>query len=120
MVCRISCNTFLVIWHIPHNTDIDPYYQGKWPSPWQIIEKNKYDDFTKALMITWSLKLTNRFKESDIKIILAVDRDRHNYYNVVCVNEEWAINYNDEGPILIKDLPDSILTENIIEPVLPH
>jgi hypothetical protein len=36
-------------------------------------------------------------------------------YNVVYINEEWVINYNDNGPIDAKDIPETILLENIVE-----
>ena len=52
-------------WHtapfIPYNKNIDPFFQRGWPSPWEIIVENKYDDFTRALMIAWTLKLTKKF-----------------------------------------------------------
>ena len=53
---------------VPHNRNIDPYYEKSWPTPWEIIETNKYDDFTKALMIGWTLKLTKKFKDSKIEL----------------------------------------------------
>ena len=31
------------------------------------LTHNQYDDFTKSLMIAWSLKLTNRYKQSKIE-----------------------------------------------------
>jgi hypothetical protein len=101
--------------YVPYNNKIDPFHQRSWPSPWEIIVDNHYDDFTKALMIGWSLKLTNRFKESKIEIRTVVDNTRHIMYNIVCVNEEIVINYSDNGPISGKNMPDSFLIENLIE-----
>jgi hypothetical protein len=101
--------------YIPYNNKVDPYFQFGWPTPWDIIVHNKYDDFTKALMIGWTLKLTNTFKNSLIEIIIYVDKETGLNYNIVCVNKEWAINYNDNEPTLLKDLPESLLLENLIE-----
>lgn len=101
--------------YIPYNNKIDPYHQRSWPSPWEIIVENHYDDFTKALMIGWSLKLTNRFKDSKIEVRTLVDNAKHAVYNVVYVNEDVAINYSDTGPIEVKNIPDSVLIENLIE-----
>jgi hypothetical protein len=40
-------------WHqapfIPHNRNIDPYYQKSWPSPWEIIEENKLKNKVSSL-----------------------------------------------------------------------
>lgn len=101
--------------YVHYNNKIDPYNQKSWPSPWEIIVDNKYDDFTKALMIAWTLKLTNRFQNSSILIKSYIDKAKNAVYNVVCVEEEWVINYSDNGPILLKNIPDSFYLENIIE-----
>jgi len=100
---------------IPYNNKLDPYHQRSWPSPWELIVNNKYDDFTKAVMIGWTIKLTKRFADSKIEIRTLVDKQKILQYNVVYINEEWVINYNDNGPINAKDIPETILLENIVE-----
>lgn len=106
--------------YIPYNNKVDPYYQKSWPSPWEIIVDNKYDDFTKAVMIAYTLKLTKRFNDSKIEIRSMVDKRRSQQYNVVCVEDKWVINYNDNGPISIENLPDSFFIENIVEVSTPR
>jgi len=101
--------------YIPYNHHVDPFHQQSWPTPWEIIVENKYDDFTRALMIAYSLKYTQKFKNSVIELRTLVDNTKRKYYNIVCVDDEWVINYNDNAPISIKDLPDSFLVENLIE-----
>lgn len=107
------------VWHkapfIPYNKKIDPYYQKNWPSPWEILEDNKYDDFTRALMIAWTLKLTKKFNNSFIEIKTLVDIFTGREYNLVFVDNEWVINYSDNGPVLVKDLPEQFRLENQIE-----
>ena len=111
-------------WHlapfIPHNRNIDPYYQKSWPSPWEIIEDNKYDDFTKALMIGWTLKLTKKFKNSKIELKTFVDQSKTREYNLVYVDEQWVINYNDNGPINADNVPESFRLENLVEVSAPR
>ena len=101
--------------YIDYNNKIDPYFQFGWPSPWEIIVHNKYDDSTKALMIGWTLKLTNRYKNSLIELKTFVDKKTSLNYNVICVDNQWAINYNDNEPVLLKDLPESLSLENLVE-----
>lgn len=105
---------------IPHNRNIDPYYQKSWPTPWEIIETNKYDDFTKALMISWTLKLTKKFKDSKIEIKTLVDSNRTREYNVIYIDDTWAINYNDNGPISASAINDEFKLENIVEVAGPR
>jgi hypothetical protein len=101
--------------YIPYNNKIDPYHQQSWPSPWEIIVHNKYDDFTKAAMIAWTIKLTDRYRDSKIQIKTLVDNSQKFQYNVVTVDDQWAINYNDNGPIEAVKLPDYFYLENLID-----
>ena len=105
---------------IPYNNKIDPFYQASWPSPWEIIVDNKYDDFTKALMIGHTLKLTKKFRDSKIEIRTLVDNPRSKYYNICCVDEEWAINYHDNGPVPLIKVSDYFSVENLIELTTPR
>jgi hypothetical protein len=106
-------------WHtapfVPHNQQVDPYHRQSWPSPWEIINNNKYDDFTRALMIGWTLKLTEKFRNSSIVIKTVVDNQNNKEYNLVYIDDTWVINYDDNGPILAKSLSDSFRLENLIE-----
>jgi hypothetical protein len=99
---------------IPFNHKIDPYHQRSWPSPWEIIVENKYDDFTKALMIGYSLKLTKRFENDKIELQTLVDRAKSTYYNVICIRE-MVINYSDFGPVERIKVPDYFFIENLVE-----
>ena len=111
-------------WHLapftPHNRNVDPYYQQSWPSPWEIIEENKYDDFTKALMIGWTLKLTKKYQSSKIELRTLVDSARTRQYNLLYIDDNWVINYSDNGPILLPEVPDSFRLENLIEVSAPR
>lgn len=100
---------------VPFNNKIDPYNKKSWPTPWEIIVSNRFDDFTKAVMIGWTLKLTDRFKNSKIEIKTLVNPTKKCYYNIVCVDDTWVINYNDNGPIPADDIPDSFYLENQVE-----
>lgn len=101
--------------YIPYNNKVDPYHSRSWPTPWEIIIENKYDDFTKAIMIGKTLKFTQRFKDSAIQIRTYVDNSKNIMYNVVMIDELWVINYNDNGPVPVKDLPASFSLENLVE-----
>jgi hypothetical protein len=66
-------------------------------------------------MIAWTLKLTDRFNKSVIMVKTYVDKSKSRQYNVVCVDDTWAINYIDNGPVPIENIPDSFLLENLVE-----
>jgi len=98
---------------IPYNKNIDPYNKKTWPTPWEIIAENKYDDFTRAIMMAYSIKYTQRFNNSVIEVRTLVDKNRNHCYNVVCIDNNWAI--DDSGVIPLNSIPESFLIENLIE-----
>ena len=98
-----------------YNPLIDPYYQASWPTPWEIIMENKYDDFTKAIMIGYTLLLTNRFKDSIIEIKTLVDSTNSRLYNIVCIDNTFVLNYDDSNIVNIESIPENYRIENLIE-----
>jgi len=98
-----------------HNHLIDPYYPASWPTPWEIIVENKYDDFTKAVMIGYTLLLTERFKNSSIQIKTLIDNDQNRLYNIVYVDDRWALNYQDNQAVVVDKVPSLYRLENIVE-----
>lgn len=98
----------------PHNHRIDHYYDGNWPTPWEIIEQNHYDDFTKAIMIGYTLLLTEKYQESSIEIRTIVDNECKKLYNIVCVDNAWVLNYNDQTPVLMDNIPSLYNIENLV------
>jgi len=105
---------------MPYNNTIDPYHQRSWPTPWEIIAENRYDDFTKALMIGWTLKMTQRHRHSLIQLKIMLDNTNNRQYNVICVEESWVINLSDDGPEPLEKIPESFLLENLIELTVPR
>ena len=100
---------------IPYNRDIDPFNQRSWPTPWDIIVNNKYDDFTKAVMMGWTLKLTERFKNSKVEIRSYLDSNQNTQYNCVVIDESFVINYLDNEVVNVENLPVSFRLENLVE-----
>ena len=117
--CEDPFQTVTDFWYgapyVPYNNQIDPFHQKAWPTPWEIILHNKYDDFTKALMMAYSIKFTQRFNNSVVELRTYIDKVKNAYYNIVCVDDLWAINYYDNAVIPVNLLPDSFLVENLIE-----
>jgi len=98
----------------PHNHNIDPYYQESWPTPWEIIADNRYDDFTRAIMIGYTLLLTEQYKNSDVQIKTLIDTEFKRLYNVVYVDDTWALNYDDNKVVSANNIPTLYRLENLI------
>lgn len=118
---EVSLDPLLAVmefWHkapyVPYNNQIDPFNQPACPTPWEIIIHNRYDDFTKALMIAWTLKYTARFGKSNIQVRSIVDNIQNLQYNVVCIDDKWILNYKENVPVTVENIPDGFNIENIV------
>lgn len=100
---------------IPYNKEIDPFNQFAWPTPWEIIVRNKYDDFTKSLMMAWTLKLTERYKDSKVEIKTYIDNTQTVQYNCIVIDEDKVLNYKDNEVVNYQNLPPSFRLENMLE-----
>jgi hypothetical protein len=99
---------------VAYNHKIDPYYQASWPTPWEIIVENHYDDFTKAVMMGYTLLLTDRYKDSTIEIKTLVDTTKNRLYNVVYVDDTWVLNYSDTEVVTADNVPSLYNLENLV------
>jgi hypothetical protein len=118
-VCHDPLQTVTDFWSetpfVAHNHKIDPFYPASWPTPWEMIVENRYDDFTKAVMIGYTLLLTERFKSSEVQIKTLVDSDMKRLYNVVYVDDTWVLNYDDRQAVRADNIPSLYNLENLVE-----
>jgi hypothetical protein len=117
---RDSIDFWLTAPFVPYNKDVDPYNVKSWPTPWEIIIENKYDDFTKALLMSWTLKLTDKFKDSKIEIKTYIDNKNKRQYNMVFINDAQVLNYVDNAVTTPQEVPESFFIENIIQVERPR
>jgi hypothetical protein len=100
--------------YIPYNHNVDPYNQHSWPTPWEILLHNKYDDFTKALMMAYSLKYTDKFGNSDIQVKTLVDNAQKSVYNIVSVDDMWVLNFQETTLVEASNIPEEFRLENLV------
>ena len=100
---------------IGHTRVLDPYYISSWPNPWEILNENRYDDFTKAVMIGYTLLLTERYKNSKIEVRTLVDNNKNRLYNSIYLDDKWVLNFQDNFVISVDNVPETCNLENLIE-----
>ena len=100
--------------YIPYNHNVDPYNQYSWPTPWEILLHNKYDDFTKALMMAYTLKYTDKFGNSNIQVKTLVDNAQKSVYNIVSVDDMWVLNFQETTLVEASNVPEEFRLENIV------
>jgi hypothetical protein len=105
---------------IVHNHIINPYEPDNWPTPWEIIYENKYDDFTLALMISYTLKLSDRYKNSCVEIRTMVDSNQTRLYNLVYVDGKDVLNYIPNSAVQAEEIENILNLENIVEIDFPR
>ena len=103
-----------------HNHLIDQYNTKSWPTPWEIIVDNKYDDFTLGLMIGYTIKLTEKFANSRVEVRTMVDQNRTKLYNLVYIDDNTVLNYDKWQITTAEKIPDSFLLENLIDIARPR
>ena len=55
--------------HCPRTkTDTNIYKKDTWLNGWQLIEKNEYDLVDISLLVSYTILLTDNFKDHDLKI----------------------------------------------------
>lgn len=96
---------------IPYNHKIDRYNIKSWPSPWEIIADDVYDDFTIALMMGYTLKLTTQFANQPIELRTMVDNYHSRLYNLIVIEDD-VLNFGQDKIVKTQDIPDSFLLEN--------
>ena len=100
---------------VPYNRNIDPYNQQSWPTPWEIIIQNQYDDFTRAIMMAYTVKYTNRYRDSQVEIRSFYNADRSQMLNLVYIDNTDVLNYKDQlTPVSITEIPDTLMLDNLV------
>lgn len=90
----------------------DPYDKSTWPTPWELIQENEYCEFNIILGICYTLQLTERFKDCQPKINLAIDKiNKTSYY--LLVFGEMVYGYADEEWIPLRKLPKTLNIQKI-------
>ena len=91
---------------------IDPYTPETWPTPWELLEENKYDEFGYILGIGYTLGLTDRFSTSTKEIHITQDKNRSTIHYLLFIDDS-VMGY-DRGSIIKKEnLPGNLIVESV-------
>lgn len=84
----------------------DPYDPDTWPTPWELIDENEYCPFNIILGICYTIQLTERFKNCQPKINVAIDKINKTVYYLLIINDK-VYGYDSKW-VDIGDLPNSL------------
>ena len=88
----------------------DPYDSSTWPTPWELISENEYCEFNLILGMCYTIQLTERFKDIQPKINVAIDTVNKTVYYLLFIDDK--VYYNEDWTN-VKNLPKSLKTQKI-------
>jgi hypothetical protein len=92
--------------------DVNPWNQQEFPTPWELLQQNRYTDFCRILLICYTLQLTDRFTTDNFEIHICTDTDSSEQMYLLRVGN-LIIGYDNSCAILDKDLPDTVISHRI-------
>ena len=78
---------------------IDPYDNSTWPSPWELLNENVYDENSISLGIAYTLQ----YSGTNCRLLLVQNVDNSEIKLIVLVDNMYILNYN-YGSINTKDV----------------
>lgn len=131
---RVRSNIFELWYHLRQNLETDnnpydtvskffcslprvkiytnPYDDTTWPTPWELINENEYCEFNIILGICYTFQLTERFKNCQPKINVAIDNTNKCVYYLLYINDK-VYGYVDEEWISVGALPKSLNSQKV-------
>lgn len=94
--------------------EVNPWNQQEFPSPWELIQQNRYTEFCRILLICYTLQLTDRFSTEHFEIHICTDADSSEQMHLLRVGN-LIIGYDNSCAILYQNLPDTVLSQRIYE-----
>jgi len=75
----------------------DPYDPTVWPSPWELINENQYDEFCVLLGMAYSLQLCDRFTGTTFEIHIGIDSKKSITYYLLKIGDQLISIYEKYG-----------------------
>lgn len=84
----------------------DPWTREAWPTPWELLFENQYDDFCCVLGWCYSLQLTDRFKGSNFEIHIITNEETS--YQYLLFVDDYVLGYTDNEATHRENLPSNL------------
>ena len=92
--------------------NINPWNQQEFPTPWELLQQNRYTDFCRILLICYTLQLTDRFSTEDFEIHICTDTDSSERMYLLFV-KDLVIGYDNSCAIPHEELPNTVVSQRL-------
>ena len=87
----------------------DLFDRNTWLKAWDMIEENKFCEFSKMLALCYTLLLTDRFGNDTLYLAIITDRKNHEMLYLLHV-DDYVLGYDYQRTIHKDDLPKHLET----------
>ena len=92
--------------------EFNVWNQQEWPQPWELVERNQFSEFSKILLICYTLQLTERFADTKAEIHIG-SRVENNEMLFSLHFENQVVGYVYDIPVPLEQVPKSIVSQRI-------
>ena len=90
-----------------------------WPTPWQLLEVNRYDDQVLAIMIGYTVKLTKKYATCTVELKTMIDSRRSKLYNLIFIDDIYVLNYTKDQVVTADDIDFNLQVYDTVSIELP-
>lgn len=88
------------------NTYLDPQNPKAWPDPWHLVLDNKYDDLAITLGMLYTIKLTQRFIDTEFEIHMTTLAEDRSIKFLLIVDRQYVLNLEYRSVVAVENLPE--------------
>jgi hypothetical protein len=96
------------------NMQVDPWDPKSWLTPWELLNENKYCEFSKILAICYTLQLTDSFLGSSFKIHICTNTEDSEIKYLLIVNDK-VIGLDPKKAVPFSELPNTLRIEIVYD-----
>lgn len=89
---------------------VDPWDSSSWLNPWELLQDNRYCEFSRILAICYTLQLTDSFLGASFVIHISTNAADSEVKYLLLIDDK-VVGYNPERWIYKSELPETLRVE---------
>lgn len=88
----------------------DPFDRSTWLGAWDLIDENKFCEFSKMLALSYTFQLTDRFGNTPHILNIAADKEKHEMLYLLHIDDQ-VLGYNNNSVMHEKEIPSHLVIQ---------